>query len=952
MNEKSIDVFISYSHDSEEHKEWVAKLASDIDEYSEFRVSYDEFDLNSASDKNAFMDRAISEADVILTICTPEYVFKANDRRDGVGIETEFIQNRQFNKSKQPVRIIAVLRNGSKLPTYLDSRIFHSFNNDAEYAAELTKLIKEIAGQPKRERPSQKKSFQVSAFHFTRVEDLLKLTHNKRKLLFRPEERKDFSGGLKIDFEFWETKSPSSQFYFYISNNATISHSVKRLAELIAENNLHIREIICLRPRKSQGNILQDTFKKNGLKFRIYEYSLSDYFWEYCVDDATKDYKPEPPPEAFIEQPLIQRKNNREIVIKNAHDELTKRLGQPDEFAAKVVVAPGGTGKTTLCLKLMLWMIEERCAIPLMVQAEELRQSGITQRTSEVPLNSIYDLYQLYVQASHINGNDCIRLDRSNFEVAVITGRIFLVIDGLDEIISLFPETFDLSAFMGSLVQLNDQLAENRVIITTRDSVFEHLDESIMERFEQYYLRGFDADICERYFKKRFKSLDEAEKLERKAMAMVEPLLQQDFHGTIFPCVVDCIATVFEDSIEEGEAPNLLFSMQGKPYPSNEEVKDFLVYSVLRREKERQQLDLDVGDIVDVLCEIVTRKHETFSFEEIEQHVSIVTASDPKENARKLSLNPLIVNEGGVFKFRYAFLANYFRYLRVIAGLRKGVAAADLIEMMAMHCYGNNDVVNEAARFYLDKTDEFTQCAKAFIDDMRVKLDRDECLAERSIRFRAIGFLTHLIAKMPGVAASKGKFREYVVAIFGGPGAIQEFAVYGDVPSIDFQGLEIKKARFVRWQSIASSSLKNAAFKECYFRDCASSLANEDFAQVKFQDCRLGDLDQLIKSAQGSQEYARGLIEQELRLFLSSFVKGGSFIDKKEQFMRFSQKVSRINKNFFKWLKKEGVLEIVTQKPSGTHYGITRKYQSSVKRFLQNNFVDRKITLMIEYLSQ
>ena len=63
-------IFISYSWDDETHKDWVKKLADDLECYEEFHVILDSYDLNSTIDKNHFMEKGIFESQLILIICT------------------------------------------------------------------------------------------------------------------------------------------------------------------------------------------------------------------------------------------------------------------------------------------------------------------------------------------------------------------------------------------------------------------------------------------------------------------------------------------------------------------------------------------------------------------------------------------------------------------------------------------------------------------------------------------------------------------------------------------------------------------------------------------------------------------------------------------------------------------------------------------------------------------
>ena len=77
-------IFVSYSHDSAEHKAWVIKLATDLRAHG-VDVSLDEWDLALGQDIAAFMQRGIAASERVLLICSETYVRKAEDGAGGVG---------------------------------------------------------------------------------------------------------------------------------------------------------------------------------------------------------------------------------------------------------------------------------------------------------------------------------------------------------------------------------------------------------------------------------------------------------------------------------------------------------------------------------------------------------------------------------------------------------------------------------------------------------------------------------------------------------------------------------------------------------------------------------------------------------------------------------------------------------------------------------------------------
>jgi hypothetical protein len=146
-------VFISYSHDSQEHKDWILQLATRL-VANGVDVILDQWDLRLGSDLPLFMEKGLSEAQRVLAICSDNYVTKANAGRGGVGYE-KMILTAQLMENIDAVRIIPVIRSNitHKLPTFLSSRLYVDFRDDAAYEAKYAELLRDIHGQQVRPRP-------------------------------------------------------------------------------------------------------------------------------------------------------------------------------------------------------------------------------------------------------------------------------------------------------------------------------------------------------------------------------------------------------------------------------------------------------------------------------------------------------------------------------------------------------------------------------------------------------------------------------------------------------------------------------------------------------------------------------------------------------------------------------------------------------------------------------
>lgn len=146
MREDNPKVFISYSWESEPHKEWVLRLATDLRTRG-VDVTLDRWHLRIGDDIAAFMDDSLSNADYILLVCTPGYAEKSNDRRGGVGYEQNIISGELLTETSTKAKFIPLLRAGNPstaLPRFLKSKLFVDFREDDKYQSSLTQLLRHL----------------------------------------------------------------------------------------------------------------------------------------------------------------------------------------------------------------------------------------------------------------------------------------------------------------------------------------------------------------------------------------------------------------------------------------------------------------------------------------------------------------------------------------------------------------------------------------------------------------------------------------------------------------------------------------------------------------------------------------------------------------------------------------------------------------------------------------
>ena len=147
-------VFISYSHDSVEHKAWALKLATDL-RNTGIDATIDQWDLVPGQDVAAFMQRGITTTDRVLMICSEAYVVKADGGHGGVGYE-RLIVTAEVVEAIETKKFIPLVRNNpgiTKTPRFLGPRLYIDFSADEAYPKNLETLCREILGEPANKKP-------------------------------------------------------------------------------------------------------------------------------------------------------------------------------------------------------------------------------------------------------------------------------------------------------------------------------------------------------------------------------------------------------------------------------------------------------------------------------------------------------------------------------------------------------------------------------------------------------------------------------------------------------------------------------------------------------------------------------------------------------------------------------------------------------------------------------
>lgn len=143
-------VFISYSWDNEDHKEWVLNLANQLRENG-VDVILDRYYLRPGKNLSYFVEDSLRKCNRIITVLTPNYKAKAENRGGGVGQEYSLINNNLVSNIKENDKVIPVLKVGVRsdsIPDFFQQYIYIDFTKESEYDSNYETLIRDIYDEP------------------------------------------------------------------------------------------------------------------------------------------------------------------------------------------------------------------------------------------------------------------------------------------------------------------------------------------------------------------------------------------------------------------------------------------------------------------------------------------------------------------------------------------------------------------------------------------------------------------------------------------------------------------------------------------------------------------------------------------------------------------------------------------------------------------------------------
>ncbi|MGV0633833.1 toll/interleukin-1 receptor domain-containing protein [Mycolicibacillus trivialis] len=150
MTTEPPQVFMSYSHDSEEHRDWVLQLSHRL-RSNGVDVCLDRWNVSLGGNLAHYMERAADQKYRVIAVVSENYSRKCNDREGGAGVEGQMLSARLFADLDSNA-VIPIIRNNPgnppALPAFLGGRMYEDFREDASQEDAYERLLREIHGVP------------------------------------------------------------------------------------------------------------------------------------------------------------------------------------------------------------------------------------------------------------------------------------------------------------------------------------------------------------------------------------------------------------------------------------------------------------------------------------------------------------------------------------------------------------------------------------------------------------------------------------------------------------------------------------------------------------------------------------------------------------------------------------------------------------------------------------
>ncbi len=254
-------VFISYAWGTEDNQENVMRFATELNSDG-IEVIIDKWNLEPGNDTYDYMEKCVKDISVhyVLILLDENYAKKADNRKGGVGTETQIISAEIYNNTEQTKFIPIIFSrddNGNdNIPIFLKSRYYFDLSIQDNYYEEYQNLVRYLYGESKYKKPElgakpswveyPNSNIDTSLVKYLKIIESTSPNVDKRSALKKSllTIKNSFINIRKTDDETKDILSEYNKIIDYYNESKIIRDSYLQIVKLSFYEKIFIEEIV------------------------------------------------------------------------------------------------------------------------------------------------------------------------------------------------------------------------------------------------------------------------------------------------------------------------------------------------------------------------------------------------------------------------------------------------------------------------------------------------------------------------------------------------------------------------------------------------------------------------------------------------------------------------------------------------------------------------------------
>jgi hypothetical protein len=695
-------------------------------------------------------------------------------------------------------------------------------------------------------------------------------------------------------------------------------------------------------------NVYSAQYQLNNWQF----FFLNEFIWKsYLVTDTGFDEKYFED-EAYYINPMIDvdeitlsrsgYKKENIYVIKHFEEWLSK-FEKPFYF----VLGEAGIGKSTVLKRLYNHINRnEPEKIALFIDASLVSNRANYDEHFLIPkIETLFDLIELYYSNFNLDFHFPTIQNRNVLDLAISSGNIIIIIDGLDELSASLKENFSFNVFLKNILNVNSLLNQTKIIISSRNyfwdvELIKDLEKEFLNVYSKMILKGFNIDLAIEYFKIK---LDQDNDLVEEAIALLKALSKdkEDFSPFIVYLVSDMITKRADAIVDEIEYDSIYLD------PSN--YFDYILLQIFKREQFRQFLNIDIDDFMNFMFEIVLVRSNYMKIEQFNEYMNVMLAK--AKNRKHMLTNSLVNVENDIISISHDSLYDHFLVIFMSYYILQCKHDMHIYHSLSRYCDGKSNLLLDL-RIRMEKDSQFTIKLPKFISQTLNFIQGKKSSKEKVYYEKTISTLLYLVmfSSNFGDKNLPEDRSRILLELLGGN--LNHLHIYGDFYSLDFRSLKVTNSSLNNYRGLFESLFNKDTlfidtkfnFKQDEFLDFIKNKSNLTLVNFDSSCSLFEDFGTLIERPIDCKSTIIKLIRSDLiKLFKKFFVGNKKFVTVNSFNLKIPLSSSIDKRKFFRILWKKEVLVNLDERK----VRVGSKYKNSIKSLLVNNYTDMSIQNLI-----